>query len=548
MSKSSESQNLQPETISVLLMEGDPRDARLIREMLVEARGASFDLRWVDQPLAGLDQLAEGRFDVILLDLSLLDAQGLSAFCRLEAWASQVPIIALGDLDDEAVAIEAVRGGAQDYLIKGHMDGDLLVRAVCYAIERKRAEEALRRHNRDLALLNQAGQVLSSTLDLDQVLVLVLGEVRRLLGVIASSIWLLDPETGELVCRQVSGPRNELVRGWRLPPGEGIAGWVARHGESLIVPDTWTDERHFKGVDQETGVLLRSILSVPLRVKEKVIGVLQVADTEVGCFSAADGTLLELLAASAAIAIDNARLVEALRQRTAELEARNEELDAFAHTAAHDLKAPLSRIVGFAEVMEEDHTTLPVEDVRYYLHRMAQSGRKMSNIIDELLLLSEVRKMEVEMRPLDMASVVAEALQRLAYMIEEDHAEIIVPDAWPVALGYGPWVEEVWVNYLGNAIKYGGHPPRVELGAVTRADGQVCFWVRDNGLGLAPEDRSRLFKPFTRLDEVRAKGYGLGLSIVRRIVDKLGGEVGVESEVGHGSTFHFTLPAATGQM
>jgi signal transduction histidine kinase/DNA-binding response OmpR family regulator len=548
MSKSSESQNPQPETISVLLMEGDPGDARLIREMLVEARGASFDLRWVDQPLAGLDQLAEGRFDVILLDLSLLDAQGLSAFCRLEAWASQVPIIALGDLDDEAVAIEAVRGGAQDYLIKGHMDGDLLVRAVCYAIERKRAEEALRRHNRDLALLNQAGQVLSSTLDLDQVLVLVLGEVRRLLGVIASSIWLLDPETGELVCRQVSGPRNELVRGWRLPPGEGIAGWVARHGESLIVPDTWADERHFKGVDQETGVLLRSILSVPLRVKEKVIGVLQVADTEVGCFSAADGTLLELLAASAAIAIDNARLVEALRQRTAELEARNEELDAFAHTAAHDLKAPLSRIVGFAEVMEEDHTTLPVEDVRYYLHRMAQSGRKMSNIIDELLLLSEVRKMEVEMGPLDMASVVAEALQRLAYMIEEGHAEIIVPDAWPVALGYGPWVEEVWVNYLGNAIKYGGHPPRVELGAVTRAEGQVCFWVRDNGVGLAPEDRSRLFKPFTRLDEVRAKGHGLGLSIVRRIVDKLGGEVGVESEVGRGSTFHFTLPAAADQM
>ena len=240
------------------------------------------------------------------------------------------------------------------------------------------------------------------------------------------------------------------------------------------------------------------------------------------------------------------RAEEALRQYTVELEARNEELDAFAHTVAHDLKTPLGHIIGFAQVLEKDYSVLLQKELRSYLRTMVQSGRRMNNIIDELLLLAGVRKMEeVELGPLDMAGIVAEAQGRVAYLIEEHQAEIISPDTWPVALGYGPWVAEVWVNYLSNAIQYGGQPPRVELGATQQADGMVCFWVRDNGSGLTPEEQARLFTPFTRLDQVRAKGHGLGLSIVRRIVEKCGGQVGVESEVGQGSVFTFTLPGVT---
>jgi two-component system sensor histidine kinase/response regulator len=100
----------------------------------------------------------------------------------------------------------------------------------------------------------------------------------------------------------------------------------------------------------------------------------------------------------------------------------------------------------------------------------------------------------------------------------------------------------VWANYISNAIKYGGRPPHIELGATAQDDGMVRFWVRDNGAGLTPEEQTRLFIPFTRLDQVQVKGHGLGLSIVRRIVGKLGGQVGVESQVGQGSVFSFTLP------
>jgi PAS domain S-box-containing protein len=241
---------------------------------------------------------------------------------------------------------------------------------------------------------------------------------------------------------------------------------------------------------------------------------------------------------------------DALRQRSAELQARNEELDAFAHTVAHDLQNPLGMIIGFADVLEQYYTTLPAEDVAQSLRTIVRSGRKMSDIIHELLLLSSVRGIDVDVQPLDMARIVAEARLRLTRPIQEHQAEIVLPDVWPKALGHAPWIEEVWVNYLSNAIKYGGRPPRVELGAAGPAGRStppaVRFWIRDNGPGLAPEEQARLFVPFTRLAQARALGHGLGLSIVRRIVEKLGGEVGVESDgvPGQGCLFFFTLPAA----
>ncbi len=427
----------------------------------------------------------------------------------------------------------------------GTIDGVVLVfRDVT---ERRRAEEAVRRRNHELALLNQAGQVFSSTLDLDEVLLAVLEEVRCCFNVAAASAWLTDLETDELVCQQAVGPNSEAVRGWRLTPGEGISGWVASSGEPLIVADTRSDERYFDGVDQVTGMTPRSLLTVPLWVKQRVIGVLQVVDTTVDRFTVADRTLLESLAASAAIAIANARLVDRLHQQTVELQVQNDDLNAFAHTVAHDLKSPLGVLVGFVEILQEalwdEQNPLTDEQVRQSLYEMARTGHKMVNIVDELLMLSAVRQAEVQLTPVDLASTVAGARQRLAYMIEKHQAEIVVNGDWPAVLGHASWIEEVWVNYLSNAIKYGGQPLRVELGATTQPDGTVRLWARDNGPGIPAADQSQLFTPFTRLDHMRADGHGLGLSIVQRIVEKLGGQVGVESEMGQGSTFYFTLLA-----
>ena len=489
-----------------------------------------------------LDRVEEERPAVALVDLRLEDMSGLEVVREIKKCSPGTECILLTGYASQESAIEAVNLGAYSYVQKPYDIEQLLV-TIRRAIEKREAVEALRRRNRELVLLNRASHALAATLDLDHVLVAILEQARRLLDVVVFSVWLIDPETDELVCQQATGLKGEIVRGWRLSPGKGVAGWVARSGESLIVPDTRADVRYFKDVDRRTGLETRSILSVPLRVKQGVIGVLQAVDAEADRFEATDLTLLELLATSAGIAIDNARLVEALRRHTVELQGRNNELDAFAHTVAHDLKSPLGLVVGLAEVLGEDYTTMPDEELGRYLHTVARNARKMSSIVDALLLLAEARKMQVKTGPLDMASIVAEARQRLIPLVEQYQAEIILPDAWPVALGYGPWVEEVWVNYLSNAIKYGGRPPRVELGAMVQADGMVCFWVRDNGLGLTPEEQARLFTPFTQLDQIDAKGHGLGLSIVLRIIERLGGQVGMKSEVGRNSTFWFVLPA-----
>jgi signal transduction histidine kinase len=244
------------------------------------------------------------------------------------------------------------------------------------------------------------------------------------------------------------------------------------------------------------------------------------------------------------------RLRRQLAETNADLEANNADLRAFTHTVAHDLKAPLSVMIGFSALLRSDFDRLSAEKVVESLDRMVRIGHKMHDIIEALLLFASVREAdEVARTALDMGPIIDAALNRLATEVEARGAEVIVPETWPAALGYRPWMEEVWVNYLSNAIKYGGDAdagvaPRVELGAAGCAQ-SPRFFVRDNGPGLTPEERAQVFTPFTRFHRGRAEGHGLGLSIVRRIVEKLDGQVGVESAgVGRGCTFWFELPAA----
>ncbi len=191
---------------------------------------------------------------------------------------------------------------------------------------RQQAEAALTQRNLEFDLFHRASQAFNSTLDLGQVLGAVLKEMQRLLDVTAASFWIIVPETGELVCRQAIGPGSEKLPGWRLAPGQGLAGWAAQTGESLIVADTAADPRHFKAVDRKLNLPLRSILSIPMRAKGQVIGVMNLVDTRVGRFSQADLILLEPLVAAAAIAIENARLHAAVQAELVERERAEEAL------------------------------------------------------------------------------------------------------------------------------------------------------------------------------------------------------------------------------
>jgi len=220
-----------------------------------------------------------------------------------------------------------------------------------------------------------------------------------------------------------------------------------------------------------------------------------------------------------------------------------DDLDAFAHTVAHDLRNSLSSIFSASEIMEE----LILQNDKNLLSELSNlinlSANKSIQITHELLLLATTDKTQVERTQLDMGRIFNGAKLQLADLIKNSNAQITEPSEWPQAIGYAPWVEEVWSNYLSNAIKYGGTPPEIEVGADVIFNGNVVFWIKDNGKGLTEEQQKMLFKNFVRLEPQRVDGYGLGLSIVKKITEKLGGLAGVESKGnGEGSKFYFTLP------
>jgi len=412
--------------------------------------------------------------------------------------------------------------------------------------------------------LLEISRELASTMSLERLLHRIVEAAVELTGCETAGILL--EEGGELRFVAVHLFAEQLFD-IPVPIEASVAGACFTSGQAVMVPDVRHDPRYYPEVERAIGYEARSLLAVPLESGEQRIGVLEVENklqpegqAASHPFGTQDVETLHVLAAQAAVAIENARLVAALqaaRDQARRALAENRELDAFARTVAHDLKSPLALIVSLGEM-----TTLCLDEqddrgVQDSVEKMVQTGRKMASIVDELLLLASAQHQdEVQIAPLDMTPIVRGAQARLDALIERRRAKVIEPQEWPSARGYGPWVEAIWANYMSNAIRHGGGhhngaPPQVMLGAdqeVTyRGDSpMIRFWVRDNGPGLAPEQQGQLFAEFKQLGNGDGAGHGLGLSIARRIAERLGGEVGVESAPGQGSLFYFTLPAANG--
>ena len=486
MTKRDESVIKVGERYRMLLVEDDTVD-QLAFKRAVKEQGSPYAYDVAGSVAEARDLLSRNRYDAVITDYSLGDG---TAFDVIEL-ARGIPLVFTTGAGDEEVAVRAMKSGAADYLVKDHERTYLkkLPVTVENAIRRHKAEEQVRKLTRAVEQ-SPATVVITDT---------------------AGHMEYVNPKFTQLTgysAEEVIG-KNPRV----LKSGEQSREFYEKLWTTILAGGEWRGEFHNR---KKNGELFWEFSSIsPVRDR--------------------DGEITHFVAVKEDVT--DRKLMEEERERLIS------ELDAFAHTVAHDLKNPLSAVLGFAELLTAEGVKLNSKDVDESLQSIYQSAKKMHSIIEELLLLAGVRKTEVEARPVDMASVVSGALQRLSYMTQEYGPEVILPRQWPVALGYGPWIEEVWANYLSNAMKYGGKPPRLELGADT-LDGKVRFRVRDNGPGLTPEQQARLFTPFTRLHQVRATGQGLGLSIVRRIMEKLGGEAWVESEPGKGSTFGFTLPDA----
>lgn len=234
---------------------------------------------------------------------------------------------------------------------------------------------------------------------------------------------------------------------------------------------------------------------------------------------------------------------EALRRYATELEQRNRELDAYSNIIAHDLKNPLGVILGYIELIKMDYGSQIPEDAIQYVERIKLSAEKMLDMIHQLLHLARLRNATDTVIPIDIFEVATAAVTRFENQIDQSHVQLQI-QAMPEALGHFIWIEEVFANLIGNAIKYKDKAKPVAKIVITgyRQDRFVRFEVQDNGLGIPLEAQNRLFEMFSRFHTKEAPGFGLGLAIVQQIISKLGGQIGVESTPGVGSTFWFTLP------
>ncbi len=563
---------------TVLVVDDIPEHRSLLTGML---KWKGYHVRTAGNGTSALAIARRDVPDLVLLDVLLPDIDGYTVCEQLKAdtRTRDIPVIfvtAVSSVEEKARGLEV---GGVDYIVKPFQPQEVLARVETH-ISLHRVQRRLEEQNERLRLMSEIGQLIVAAHSPESIAVAVVGRIRQLIGcqrVVINAVTTrgqlktMAAETSREIPLQAVHAYNEV-----------LANPVLQKGHVYGVPDI-TALAHLTPLQQALHRMgIRAYVVVPLRADSTIVGTLHLESSLPHAFTANHVAIAAEVAAMLALAIRQSQLYalaqkeiaerkrteEALRRKAMELETRNAELDAFAHTVAHDLKTPLSTIVGMGTLLVEHYARMDEERLRQNLRIIVQTGYKMNSIINELLLLASVRTLEeVPIAPLRMDRIVREAKRRLKGMLMEYGGEIIEPAQWPEVLGYAPWVEEVWVNYISNAIKYGGRPPRVQLGfdfvmeetattvqdplattitfsPLARSPTKVRFWVRDNGQGIPPEEQARLFAPFQRLRQVRVEGYGLGLSIVRRIVERLGGEVGVESEPGRGSRFYFTLPAA----
>jgi signal transduction histidine kinase len=219
------------------------------------------------------------------------------------------------------------------------------------------------------------------------------------------------------------------------------------------------------------------------------------------------------------------------------------DLDAYARSVAHELKNPISSVVSLSELIKISLSENKKDEAIEIAGMVKEQTEKIVKIIDDLLILSKIRKEEIKITSIDIKRILNEVLKRLHSEIIMRKAILRMPDHWPKVLGHNQWIAEVWMNLITNALKYGGIPPEINFGFEMETESIYRLWIQDNGNGLPSESLAKIFDDFERLGRKDIQGHGLGLPIVKRIVEKLGGEVNVESsnKTGEGCKFSFTL-------
>jgi len=428
------------------------------------------------------------------------------------------------------------------------------------ALENVRLFQELEARTRELAqsvgelrALGAVSQAVSSTLDLEAVLATIVSHAVQLSGTDCGVIYEFDETKQGFHLRanhRMEAAVVEMLRAAPIHLGEGATGRAATMRAPVQVSDI-SNEREFTGARARPLLIrlgYRSALSVPLLREQQIMGALTVWRRQSGEFKPEVVNLLQTFATQSALAIQNARLFREIEDKSRQIEAANQHKSEFLANMSHELRTPLNAIIGFSEVLGEKLFGELNEKQAEYTDDILTSGRHLLSLINEILDLSKVEagRMELELATFDLPLAIDNARTFVRERATKHGIilDVAVDERLGDIVGDERKIKQILLNLLSNAVKFTPEGGRIGIEA-RQVDGSVEIWVSDTGIGIAPEDQPKIFEEFRQVGSDyahKSEGTGLGLTLAKKFVELHGGRIWVESEIGKGSKFTFTLP------
>lgn len=491
-----------------------------------------------------LELLKQQEFDLLLLDVRMPEINGLEVMRQVRQFAPDIAIVVITGYASIETAIEAVRQGAADFLPKPFQLDNLRLAVAEALAKRDLARERAR--SRALMRLVRVSEEISSSLESDVLVQVALRAAMEETGAWRGSVMLYEPGRQVLYLSGAIGLPPEVTPGYAVGLNEGVAGRVLQLGEALLVEDVRHDPR-LAGLHLPRQMRYQnpSFLAVPIRSGEQILGVLNLSEKAGSrLFQMSDLEVAGLLANQLAIALEKARLFGEIQESYQRLREVDRLKSEFLNIAAHELRTPLSIILGYSMMLREQL----VGDQQEQCTSIIDSAVKLTRLVDNMTNLRYLEAGKVPLVALRLAlqELIPRAVERFYQSVQDKTVEIVVdlPKDLPAVHADQEKVELILNNLLSNATKF--TPPGGQIRIWARAEQEhVTVAVEDHGCGIPRQEWERIFEPFYQVGSSLRRehsGMGLGLAIARELVQLHGGRIWVESEVGQGSTFFFTLP------
>jgi signal transduction histidine kinase/DNA-binding response OmpR family regulator len=534
----------------LLIVEDDVEMVELMQSMLKLVRCQVQVAYSGDDALSLLRQEAAAghEIDLVLLDIMVPEMDGYEVIARVKAdpVLRNTSIIMTTALDSVSNKTLGLGLGADDYLTKPFDPQELLAR-IDAVMRIRRSEQALRRRNQELSALIEINRMVTSSLELDEVLEATMHGIREILQVEAGSLVLVDEDIGGVAFRRTFSPDRGWITGRTIQPEGGIVGHVVQSGESKLVNNVERDPHFSTEVDEEADFTARTILCVPLKIRDRVIGAIEVINKLDGAFTDQDLELLQAMAASVAVALDNANLYSELADFARELERSQAQLvqaekmaaiGRLAASIAHEINNPLQAIHNSLHLSLHEGVG---DDKRLQYVNMAQAEvQRLIEIVQRML--DFYRPSRGGIVPTDVSSIVENVLALAHKRLQHGGVHVhtrLNPDL-PLVPMVADQITQVFLNIVINAIEAMPAGGDLQLEMMPSEDGEwVLAYFRDTGPGMSAEQITNLFEPFYT---TKPNGTGLGLAISYGIVERHGGVIEVSSQPGQGVTFLVKLP------